>query len=60
MNQQELFLVILAAFVIGNVVNKLIVNPLIYKLQNTLFGNRNVRSQNIAGSAQSESSIIVK
>lgn len=55
MNEQELFLVILAALIIGNIVNKVIFNPLIYKLQNALFGNGHEAAKRISGTAQSKS-----
>jgi len=60
MNVQELFLGVVAALIVGNIVNKLIVNPLIYKLQIALFGSGQHGSKNISGSAHSESLIKAK
>jgi hypothetical protein len=60
MNEQQLFLSIVAALIVGNLVNKLVINPLIYRLQSAIFGNGHSGSKIITGSAKSESSIIVK
>jgi hypothetical protein len=51
MNEQ-LFLMITSALIVGNVVNKLIVNPLIYKLLSVLFGGSQRGSSKIVDSAK--------
>ncbi|NRB81570.1 MAG: hypothetical protein HRU38_23405 [Saccharospirillaceae bacterium] len=57
MENQELFLVILAALVAANILNQIVFNPLINKLMNVLFGNPNEASKRFQiGTAKSESS----
>lgn len=55
MNYQELFYILLVAIVVGNIVNRVVVNPLIIKIQNAIFGGNYNEFKNISGSAKSKS-----
>lgn len=58
MNTQELFLTVVGALVAANVINKMVVNPLINKLNIALFGNPQAVSKNITGGK--DSSLVTK